>query len=496
MRSIEAVFRKKLTPPCWIVLWRRPLWQTPRRVGTFLPAPKAKMSIESALQPRDHAERVAAFRYSLIGALVTRQDMSHGVLAESLRAIAAQTHRPPDATRTRRFSVATLERWLYAYKKGGFEALRPDPRSDAGRGRQLSPELRELLLDIRREFPSASVPLILKTLQIDGRLDPETLSEATLRRLYRQEGLVHVAEKAAENEQKTRLRWQTSHPDALWHSDVCHGPTLTDGDRRIPTRIHAILDDHSRYIVALHVVSTERENDMLHLLVEALRLQGKPDALYLDNGSTYRGDALQMLCARLGISLLHARPYDPQARGKMERFWLTMRRQALDFCEQVGSLHDMQVRLYGWLDQHYHTTHHAALMGKTPKAVYLPENRQIVAVDEAALGAALTLTETRKVRRDTTVSIDGCCYELDRGWLAGRQVDIHYSALDEPIAPWAEYEGKRYDLHPVDAEANAHKKRPPRLDPTAKKPAKKPDFNPPKALLDKALGRCNPKEQP
>ncbi len=440
------------------------------------------------LEARDFAERVAVFRHGIIGALATRGALSHGDLAEELRRIAQESHRPPEAARTRSFSVATLERWLYAYKKGGLDALRPARRSDCGRGRQIPAELRELLLDIRREFPAASVPLILQTLTADGRLDKDVLTAGTLRRLYRQEGLTRRA--ATEDAgQKTRLRWQTTRPDALWHGDVCHGPTLVVGDRRMPLRIHALLDDHARYVVALRVVSTEQEQDMLDLLVAALRTHGKPDALYLDNGSTYRGDMLRLLCGRLGISLLHAKPYDPQARGKMERFWLTMRRQVLDYCAGLSSLHEVQVRLLAWLDKHYHQAPHAGLMGAAPIGVYLPEAREIERVDEAVLKRALTVTETRKVRRDTTISIEGRTYELDRGWLAGRIVDVSWSALEKPIRPWAEHEGKRYELHLVDPEKNASRQRPPRTDTPAKKPDQPVSFDPPKALLDRALGR-------
>jgi putative transposase len=442
----------------------------------------------TTLEARDFAERVAVFRHGIIGALATRDALSHGELAEALRRIAEECHRPPEAARTRSFSVATLERWLYAYKKGGLDALRPARRADRGRGREIPAELRELLLDIRREFPAASVPLILRTLTVDGRLDKGAVSAGTLRRLYRQEGLTRRA--ATEDAgQRTRLRWQTTRPDALWHGDVCHGPTLVVGDRRMPLRIHALLDDHARYVVALRVVSTEQEQDMLDLLVAALRTHGKPDALYLDNGSTYRGDMLRLLCGRLGISLLHAKPYDPQARGKMERFWLTMRRQVLDYCAGLSSLHEVQVRLFAWLDTHYHPAPHAGIMGAAPLGVYLPEAREIERVDESVLKKALIVTETRKVRRDTTISIEGRTYELDRGWLAGRILDVSWSALEKPIHPWAEYEGKRYELHLVDPEKNASRRRPPRTDTPAKKPDRPVSFDPPKALLDRALGR-------
>ncbi|MFO0618487.1 MAG: DDE-type integrase/transposase/recombinase [Polyangiaceae bacterium] len=186
-------------------------------------------------------------------------------------------------------------------------------------------------------------------------------------------------------------------PDALWHGDVCHGPTLVVGESRTPVRIHALLGDHARFVVALRVVSTEREQDMLELIVGALRTHGKPDALYLDNGSTYRGDVLRVLCGRLGISLLHARPYDPEARGKMERFWLTMRRQVLDYCGGLATLHDVQVRLLAWLDTHYHRAPHAGLMGKAPVGVYAPDQRDVEPVDDELLRKALIVCHRRRV---------------------------------------------------------------------------------------------------
>ncbi len=81
-----------------------------------------------------------------------------------------------------------------------------------------------------------------------------------------------------------------------------------------------MLDDCSRFVVALEAHSHEREEDMLRVFVRALRIHGKPDVLFLDNGSTYRGEVLQTACSRLGINLVHAKPYDPESRGKMERF--------------------------------------------------------------------------------------------------------------------------------------------------------------------------------
>lgn len=440
------------------------------------------------LKPKDHAEAVALFRSEVIGAL-TRQDLDRGQLREELTELAQRKYRPPGSKSTRQYSISTLERWLYRYKKGGLDLLRPAPRSDRGRAKELTPEQRELLLDVRREHRNASVPIILRTLTAEGRIAKGSVSATTVRRLYVDHGLDLVASSHAEGP-KTRLSWQAQHPGALWHGDVCHGPALKLGKDARPLRIHALLDDASRYVVALEALHQERELDMLRLMVGALRRHGTPDALYLDNGSTYRGDTLRVACGRLGITLLHARPYDPQARGKMERFWRTLREQCLCFIAQDATLHDVNVRLWAWLGQHYHTAPHAGLMGRCPSAAWAPANdRPIDPIDEQRLRDAMTVRERRRVRRDTTLTVEGNEFELDQGFLAGQLITVAWCPLDEPPKPWAELHGKTYPLHPVDRIANAHRKRPLRRPDEADSAPRHSDFDPNRPLLEKAVGR-------
>ncbi len=439
------------------------------------------------LTPKSHREAVAVYRHGILGAL-TQAQLDRGALRSALAELAGKAFRSPGASTTKRYSTATLERWYYAYRKRGLPGLAPRPRRDKGRARGLSAALRELLCDIRREHPSASVPLILRTLVLDGRMEKAAVSPATVRRMFFQAGLDRVGQREGAGP-KTRLRWQAERPMAVWHGDVCHGPPLRiDGQLR-PLRIHALLDDASRYIVALEAHHTEREVDMLGLTVRALRRHGQPDALYLDNGSTYRGETLATACARLSVTLMHARPYDPQARGKMERFWRTLREGCVDFLGGLTSLHDINVRLWAFVDEHYHRAPHAGLFGRTPASVFEPGPRSADALDEAALRAALTTRERRRVRRDTTVKIDGVDYELDAGHLVGRIVTLCRCLVDVNESPWVEFEDKRYEVHPVDPVKNSKRKRPLRralFDETA---PRHPAFDPPKALLDKAVGK-------
>ena len=413
------------------------------------------------LPPANHAEAVALFRSEIIGALC-RRDLDRGELAEELRVLSRRRYRPPGADATRRFAVPTLERWLYRYKAGGLGALRPKARSDQGRARALTEAQRTLLGDIRREYPNASVPLILRTLVADGRLDKGAISEATVRRFFVEQHLDRVSLRESLTN-KTRLRWQAERPGALWHGDVCHGPPILIGGVSRPLRIHALLDDASRFLVAIEAHHQEREIDMLGLFVRALRRFGAPDALYLDNGSTYRGDTLRIACERLGVTLLHARPYDAPARGKMERFWRTLREGCLDFLGAVASLDDVHRKLRAFIDTHYHHAPHGSLMGRAPGIVFAEGmDTRPSDITEERLRLALTTHEKRRVRNDTTISIDGTDWELDQGFLAGRIVVVGRNLVNPEDPPWVEYEGKRLQLHPVDPIRNARKKRLPK----------------------------------
>jgi transposase InsO family protein len=435
------------------------------------------------LDPVDHAEAVALFRAEVIGGLA-RRALTRGELRAALRTLAQTRFRPPGAAATRTFSLPTLERWYYDYRRGGLTALRPVPRSDRGRAHALTATQRALLCDIRREHPAASAPLIVRTLIADGRLAAGVVSPTTVARLYREQGLDRIAARAGDSP-KTRLRWEAAAPHALWHGDVCHGPALlADGVAR-PLRIHGLLDDASRAVVALEAHHAEREVDMLGLLVAALRRHGRPSALYLDNGATYRGEALRVACGRLGIALLHARPYDAPARGKMERFWRTLREGCLATLGTQASLAAVQVRLDTWLAEHYHRAPHAALFGRTPGEVLAagpPPDR----LAEQALADALTVRARRRVRRDSTVSVAGQTWETDQGWLAGRLVTVAHCLLEPPTPPWLEHEAKRFALHRVDPRANAHRTRPPRRPRDTAAPTAPVAFDPHAALVTRA----------
>lgn len=433
------------------------------------------------LCPKDHAEEVALFRVQVLGPVLNRE-LQRGELLAELRVLATRRFRPPGSASTRTFSVPTLLRWHRRYRKDGLAGLRPVSRR-TGDAQALTETERALLLQIRHEHPAVPANVILDTLLLDGRIERGRISAQTLRRFYRGQGLPRLTKAKANRPRGERRRWEAGHVGELWHADVCHGPTLVVGDKRIPLRIHALLDDKSRYILALRVFDNEREVSMLDLMLEAIRLYGAPQRLYLDNGSTYRGEALETACGRLGINLLHASPYDPQARGKMERFWRTMRDGCLGPMSKQDSLHAVQVRLLAWLRERYHKSAHASLVGRSPAQAWA--ERKLLARTDDELVEALTVRETRRVRGDCTLTIGNVDWEVTEGFLAGRKLTVARTLAETQRPPWIEHDDRVYPLRPVDAVANGlrRKRRKPKpgLDAV--------DFDPVDVLLDHAMGR-------
>ncbi|AEI61942.1 putative transposase [Corallococcus macrosporus] len=258
------------------------------------------------LVPKDHGEEIAVFRSQVIGPVVHRQ-LTRGELRGALRELTRQKFRPPGAERTWHFSMPTLERWYYRFRRHGLAALRPQPRKDAGRAKALDERQKQLVCDVRREHLSASAELILTTLVRQGRVREGAVSAATVRRLLAERGLDRVSLRGT-GEGVERRRWEAAYPGALWHGDVCHGPVLTGGTKWEPLRIHALLDDRSHYVVALEARSTEREDDMLGLLVRAARQHGVPETLYLDNRSSWAPSGRWPTSTGAGPSTLTGRP--------------------------------------------------------------------------------------------------------------------------------------------------------------------------------------------
>lgn len=438
--------------------------------------------MKNQIKPKDHAEEIALFRAQILGP-VLRRELARGELLAELRELAKLRFRPPGSDCTRSYAVPTLLRWRRTYLEDGLQGLLPKSRK-IGEALALTDAQRGLLLDIRRQHPGAPASVILDTLVGDGRLGENEVSAQTLRRLFRRHGLKRTTRSKANRPTGERRRWEARYVGELWHADVCHGKSLRIDGKKVPVRIHALLDDKSRFILGMRVVDNEREVEMLDMMTEAIRHHGVGRTLYLDNGATYSGVALKTVCGRLGIQLMHARPYDPQARGKMERFWRTLREGCLDHLGEMSSLHDVQMRVSAFIAERYHKNAHAGLMGRSPAQVWADNELKRAAPED--LHHALTMDASRIIRNDCTLSVGGIDWEIAEAFLAGRKVQVYRSLAEAQEPPWVVHDGQTYTLKPVAPVANGKlrkkRKKSPGIDAV--------DFDPAGVLLDRMLRRA------
>ena len=251
--------------------------------------------------------------------------------ADMLRQMARKTHR-------------TLEGWSYLYKREGFDALAPEPRSDAGTCRALDAEIRELVVAMKREDPGRSAPLILEELENAGRLKRGDVSVATIQRLLKRSGL---SGPKLELDRPERLRWQASECGELWQADCCHGPKLFDprAGREVRAKIFGLIDDRSRLVPYARADFHESQTEFLAVLLGAVKRRGVPRILLVDNHGSFTGPDTQVACAKLGIRLSFTRPHDGPAKGKIERWWRHLRGRVLDRLdmEKVKTLDDLNL---------------------------------------------------------------------------------------------------------------------------------------------------------
>lgn len=375
-------------------------------------------------------QTVALFRYGLIAEFVHLPPHSPGLYAK-LQAKAEPTYSIPGSSRTR-VAAETLRDWLKAYRRGGFDALLPRPRADRGRSRALATELADRLLSLKEELPQCSIPQLIRIATERG-ISAEPLPRATVHRLFSRAGLMRKT--PAEPTGLDRRRFAFAHAGELWMSDVMHGPTVAIGERgqRHKAYLIAFLDDATRVIPYAAFALAENTKAFLPVFKQALLRRGRPTRLYVDNGANYRSQHLALVCAKLGIALIHSRPHQPEGRGKQERWFRTVRAQFLTRLTPADteSLEALNRRLWTWIEAEYHATPHAGLDGRTPLDQWALSADQVKMFDVGLDLDALFLFETRRrVQRDRTVSLNGTVFEVD-AMLVGETVTLRF----DPAAP-------------------------------------------------------------
>lgn len=401
----------------------------------------------------EQKKQVAIFRFGVISDFVSPTRLGWGERARLLKEKCARQWQIPFSQRTR-LSPGTVRSWIRAYEKSGqrLEALYPHGRTDRGQARALDPETTVALIGLRREMPTAPLHTLIRTARQRGVVEPEQyLAESTVWRLLKREGLMQPREQAAVD----RRRFEAELPNDLWQSDVMHGPSVTVDGKNRKAYLIAFIDDMSRLCCHAQFYLSENLNSYLDALRQALLTRGLPRKLYVDNGPAFRSFHLHQITASLGIALVHSKPYQPQGRGKVERFFRTVR---ADFLPALGAktLGDLNLALDGWLRDVYHNREHSST-GQTPLGRYAA-HCECVRSAPKDLPDHFRQQARRRVAKDRTVALQGRLFEAPVA-LIGKQITVFYHPYD-PARVEARHEGKSYGmLRAVDLNVNCRVQR-------------------------------------
>jgi putative transposase len=354
----------------------------------------------------ERIKEIATFRFGVIADFVNGTKLGYGDRAKLLREKVSREYRIPHSQKSH-ICRATIISWIKRYQANGnkLEALCPKGRRDRGTCRRLSSTVRLGLLGLLKEEPKLTVPTAIRKLRQSKVIGAdEKIHKATVYRFLKETMAILPNHEAAD-----RRAFEAAYPNEIWQSDMLHGPRVRIGGVLKKTYLCAIMDDHSRLIVHAGFYLSESYQTLRQCLQEAIARRGIPQKLYVDNGACFSTGNLAYTAAALGIALVHSRPYTPQGRGKIERWFRTIRESFLPLLAKSVTLADMNEALSSWIDDYHDTEHGTTRM--TPIHRYRA-NLECVRPAPPNLRDYFRVAERRKVRKDRTIQLNASVFEV------------------------------------------------------------------------------------
>lgn len=410
-------------------------------------------------EEKDKQKTVSDFRFGIIADLV----YSHASGRELARLIAekaARTYTIPFSHKTR-ITQSCIRKWLSAYRAKGREVLVPKTRKDKGTCRSIADAEKELILGLLEKKPQMDASSAVRTLARDGKLTGE-ISKSSLSRFIRASGFdratrLHVATK----DQVQGFSYE--YPLECIQVDDMHSFDVPDHTGKLRKAILiAFLDDATRRVLYSRFSFSENALEFERGILHILRSHGRPRRIFTDNGATFVSDQTHRILDTLGIPLIHSRPGIPKGRGKIERFFRTVRTQfeiTLD-PSSIRSIQDYDMRFRSWLESEYHRQPHSGLQGRTPLDAYLAGTDHIFRLDPSIdLDEVFCHEDSRVVANDGTVSVGGIHYEVP-SILIGSKVKLRRNPHTDVPLICVYRDGKDYGkARRVDIYANARSRR-------------------------------------
>lgn len=378
---------------------------------------------------------IALFRFGVLGPLVSAR-LDHGDRAAYFAEAAVRSHILPTDGRVVRLSPRTIEAWYYLYKRGGFDALMPEPRSDKGTSRAIRADVAELIVRAKREKPRRSIRRIIRMLERAGAVARGELTKATVHRLLAAQKISARPVRGASAERRSFI---AEHAGDLVVGDALRprSPVIAPDGKLRKVILFSQIDNATRAVLQSYFAVTDGENAAAqeYGFKQALLKYGLFRAYYVDRGPAYIAQSLRDICAELGIHLVHAGPGDAEAKGSIERWHRTWREEVEDeLPDHPLTLADLNAKHWAWLGAEYHARKHETT-GRVPRDHLLAEAGEFRAIPrDKDLDAIFLHRETRKVRKDGTVRWRGGYLEV-RAELTRQTVELRFDPQDDSALP-------------------------------------------------------------
>jgi len=395
----------------------------------------------------------AYLKMRVLGAI----DMAEGkTIRDRIKAVSQMTFTDEEGI-PRQFTWKTISTWLCRYQKHGVTVMQNKPRSDKGKVRKVVIE--DVLDAIRKVRPkihgkTPTVALLYRLCIEEGLLTRSQVAPNTFNRLVRQYELLKPDEEASH---KLRLAFAKAHANEMWQADTLCGPFVKINGVPVPTRLIAFLDDASRVCCHGQFFPAENVDTLIESLRAAFYKRGVPHSLYVDNGSIYTSKEIIQICARVGCLLHHTPVRDGAAKGKIERFFRTVRDQFLARDLDLSSLDALNRQFTQWVEEHYNAQAHSVL-GMSPLDRFALDRKWVRFLPpNEANDELFFVEEERHVRADNTFSFKSLRWEAPRH-LPDRTIHIRFQRSQPVGRVVVYYKGERMgEARLLDAVANDRK---------------------------------------
>lgn len=402
----------------------------------------------------DEARRlkVATFRFGIIADFVNGGRLDYGEKEQLLSAKINKSYEIP-YSKHQRIARSTIAKWVQEYKRGGYqiEALYPKVRKDRGQIRSVPTHIKLAIKELKKENPALTLPTIITALKHKRLIGAdEKVNISSLYRYWNNEELHSLNTTAVD-----KRFFEAKLPNEIWQSDVMYGPMVRTeaGGKNRQSYLIAILDDHSRLIIHGEFYLSERRESFLDCLRLAILKRGLPQKLYIDNGSCYRALHLEQTAAQLGIAIKHSRPYTPQGRGKIERWFRYVRENFLQVLlikdgSSAPKLDHLNQHFSDWVDEYNNREHSSTKQSPIKR---FQDGISHVRPAPNGLLDYFRQIEYRRVKKDRTIRVMGGIFEVPVG-LIDKKVELRFHPEDlSQIEVY--FDGKSYGLATV---VNAH----------------------------------------